>query len=209
MAPRDSGDEVLEKEAPVGDDEKSLYDKIVDVTRIEYDAEVHETHDGYKDAVARYLLEGDYKDMGEEDFVAAVGQDIADWHEATCDAIKANRGARTPKALPHLSGLDAPLSEKAPSAARTKEKTVAAKEKVAKSAAKEKTARPAAVKKNHEPRGPSRFLRAFRMLIKDPNVSLDVLAKEVGVSVSIARGDCRAAFKAAGEAFAEAGLLKK
>lgn len=148
---------------------KTLYDLIVDVTRLEYDPEDHKDHDGYKVAVVRFLSGAPYKDMGDEEFVEAVGPDIAKWADTATRAFTANRGARNPKPLPHLEGLD-PEPEEAPvKEAKAREKAPAAA----------RTPRAPAEKKERTERNPenNRYFRVAEIMLNKPGMTLAQLGE--------------------------------
>lgn len=173
---REAEAEVEEKE------EGTLYDEIAEISGIEYDPDEHKSPAEYKQALAAHF--DDYED---DDFDKLPKPVIAYLNDLT-ETIKKNKGARKKSALPPLEGLE---GDEPPKETETKSgrKRGAAKEK------KEKKA--------SEPRD-NRYLKAFRVLLKDPKATREDLVKKCDFAENAA-AYCSQAFSAAKQAFEEAG----
>lgn len=178
---------------------KDLYQEIAKISGIEYDEEEHKSIKDYKELVTRWFADTyPNTDEGTAKF-EELPDSVQDWVNECIKTMKSNRGSRSKKPLPYLSGLDKEETveeEEAPQPKRRGRRPKAEGEN------KEKSS----VEKKH--RGPNAYLRAMRALLANPDMSLEELSEKIDVQESSGRW-CIDAFKAAKTAFEEAGYVKQ
>lgn len=181
-------DDVNENETET-EEQKTLYEEIVDISGIEYDEDEFDTPDDYKRAVVRWFDKNYPPDDEEaEKKFEQFSQDLQDWVADAATIVKENKTAKRKKKIPAIDdfpGEDEEASKPKKKGRKTKEKA----------------------EKESKERGPNRYLRAFRIMLKNPEMGGDELAKEASIAPNAAKY-CIEAFKAAETAFKESGKLK-
>jgi len=181
------------------EDQETIYDRIVEQTKLRYDEDKHMSVTAYKFEVCQWYMKEfpEDKDFENPD---NVDEDIQSLINDTTAILHSNKGARTKQPLPVWEGLADP--EDVSNAKPKRQRRTAS----ADGEAAEKKPRKAKEPVEPKLRAPNRYLRAARVLIKNPKLSRDEVATEIDSSV-IAAGYCIDAFEACHTAFKEAGLL--
>ncbi len=159
-----SDTETEEKEAD--EKEQSLYEKVVEVTGIEYDEEEHKTVDDFKQQVVRH-----FADMEDEEF-EKLPEEVQDWVDSATEVVKKNKSARRKADLPSMAGLAEPKADKAEKGRRGR---------AAKGEKKERKAREKKEKLPREGRNPenNRYFRVAEFMIPDHDVDADKLREKL------------------------------
>ena len=181
------------------DDEPTIYERIVKQCGIEYDGEAFMSVAAYKYEVCNWYGKEfpDDEDFNNPEKVEPAIQELIN---ETTTVFHDNKGARTKQPLPVWDGLVDPKdSDSKPKRGRRAKAD-------GDDTASEKPPRQKKEKAEPKPRGPNRYLRSARALLKNPKLSKDELAEEVEIS-SIAAGYCIEAYEACLIAFKESGHL--
>jgi hypothetical protein len=192
-----SNTEVVDGEV-AQDEGPSIYQRIAQQCGIEYDSENYMSVAAYKYEVCNWYQK-EFPDDDDFQDPEKVALDIQELINETTTILHENKGARVKAALPVWPGLTDP--EDADNKPRRRSRAKSAEGEATEKPPREKKPRP-----EPKPRGPNRYLRACRALLKNQKLDKDSLSEEVGIS-PIAAGYCIEAFEAAMTAFRESGHL--
>lgn len=190
-----SSTEVVDGEV-AQDEGPSIYQRIATQCGIEYDAENYMSVAAYKYEVCNWYQK-EFPDDADFEDPEKVATDIQELINETTTILHENKGARVKAPLPVWPGLSDPEDADSKPKRRSRAKA---------EDGEEKPKRQPKPKPEPKPRGPNRYLRACRALLKNPNLDKDALSEEVSIS-PIAAGYCIEAFEAAMTAFKESGHL--